>query len=71
MKVTCSLGFAHDVCPLCSKPANLFQEILPPLGGRDTRIRLLVCETCCDRVYGSLDTVDKLRALLGHEERTS
>lgn len=67
--VTCSHGFDHPVCPLCDKAADLYQEIYPPIGGRDTRVRLLVCFECFDGVYNALDTVDKLRALLAHQKQ--
>ncbi len=75
--VRCSLGCEHPACEICgtSDQAALINHDYWPFGvrstGRDDAPTMTSCLDCRNAVFARIDTVGKVRLLIGLEQRVT
>lgn len=71
--VTCSLGCEHPACEICgtAEPAALISHAYWPFGVQvtDDGPTMTTCLNCRNNVFSRIDTVAKIRLLIGMEQR--
>lgn len=70
----CSLGCEHPACEICgtTEPADLINHDLWPFGVESPgRPQMTTCLRCRNAVFARIDTVGKVRLLIGLEQRVT
>lgn len=72
--VTCSLGCEHPACQICgtTDPTAGITHGIWPFGVESPgRPEMTTCLTCRNAVFARIDTVGKIRLLIGLEQRVT